>query len=70
MTTYRKYHLTATGGERTRTHTWESTDPEHATLDATFIVMDRAFRDPLWARGRIELTDDDGTVINVMEAKD
>ena len=70
MTTYRYYRLTATDGERTRTHTWESDSDEHATLDGTSIVMDRASRDPLWARGRIELTDDDGNVINVMEAKD
>lgn len=40
-----------------------------ATLDGTMIVIDRAYRDPVWARGRIELTDADGNVVQTMEAK-
>jgi len=63
------FTLTATLGDRTRTHRWESADDASATLDGTMIVMDRAYRDPVWARGRIELTDADGNVVQTMEAK-
>lgn len=46
---------------------------EALDFDATFTaiqrVMDKAYTDPMWAKGAIKLARPDGTVIHEMEAK-
>ena len=66
----REYVLTATldGTGTSRFRLIEDTDSA-AMLDAIDVIMEKAMKDVIWAKGRIEMRDSTGRLINVMEAK-
>lgn len=64
-----KYTLTARLGTATRQIRFEAGNDNEATLDASFKILDLAYRNPIWAKGAIQLHNPEGVLLNEMEAK-
>lgn len=64
-----KYKLTAVRGGTTRVIRFEAPHDERAIFEASFLVMERAYNNPIWAKGSIELTNKAGEVLAEMAAK-
>lgn len=58
--------LVGTGAARWR---FDADSDTQAIIEASFEVMERAVDDVIWSKGRVELSNDKGEVIQVMEAK-
>lgn len=65
------YTLTATLAGDTELVSIDAPNEMEATMDAITFILDSAHEDKegAWAKGSIELTAPDGTVIQTMEAK-
>lgn len=65
-----RYTLTARLNERRSNLTLWAVDDSSAMFEAIFKILDKATTSPLWSKGRIELKNSKGEVINSMEAKE
>lgn len=71
MSDYTQYRLTAERGKRSASIDFEETSDEGAILHSVFMVLFRASKDPLWARGEIKLLNlNSKEVIKTMDAKE
>jgi hypothetical protein len=69
--TMRTYQLTATLADKTVLTSITAHDDASAMMDAIPYIMDKAHKDQLgpWAKGLIALRDEEGYIIETMEAK-
>ena len=65
------YQLTATLENRAHAKWIDARDDADAMMESISYIMDKAHKDQLgpWAKGRIELVDGFGSVVETMEAK-
>jgi hypothetical protein len=70
MYALKNYTLTAELGDDSESITIEALGDSDAMMDAIREIMSRAYQqDNAWAKGRIELINPDGEVVQTMEAK-
>lgn len=71
MSDYTQYRLSAERDKRSASIDFEETSDEKAIMHSVFMILFRAAKDPLWARGEIKLLNlKSKEVIKTMDAKE
>ena len=64
-----RYTLTAVDDVREESVVIDAQESLEATMSAIATILNKAYSDPLWAKGEITLADDKGRVLQTMERK-